>query len=546
MWIPLVTFGLVLAPAPAPVSNAGEALRLYVSARWLEQSGDLPQALSDYYKALSLDPNSRDLLLRIGEVNAHLGQPERTLEFAHRALALDSTDARAQWLEGAALFNLGRTEASLAPLQRACALDSTNAEYLRTLARVAETLERTGLIESSYARLVQVDDENAEAWFQLAAAQARRGRFADAATSLDRSDALNPIRPGALFLRGWIAEGLGHPDEAIQAYQHHLEVHGDDQTTRRRLVTLLADQGRFADALTEARRVRHAEPADPEAYRVEADLSFRAGKADDGAHLLSDMRQLSPTDGDLVSRSVGILARYGRTRDAVALAEDWRRKHLEQPEAWTLAARALALAGQPDTALARASGAVAMEPDSVGPRRALAHLLDDLHRSPQAEAEWREITRRWPDDASGWLDLGASLDRAGQVESAIEAGRSALRLAPDWAQALNFLGYLLADHDRELDQARRLIERAVQIEPDNGAFLDSMGWVLYRLRRFQDARPPLERAVELTGGDPTVREHLGDLYRDLHLPNLAREQYQRGLAADGSNTRIKAKLRDLR
>src|SRR5689334_7337224 len=134
MWTVIAALGIVLTPAPAaPTGGAEEALRLYVSARWLEESGALPEALAEYYRALSLDPSSRDVLLRIGEVNAHLGQPERSLEFARRALALDSTDARARWLEGAALFNLGKTEESVPPLERACALDTENVDYLRTL-----------------------------------------------------------------------------------------------------------------------------------------------------------------------------------------------------------------------------------------------------------------------------------------------------------------------------------------------------------------------------------------------------------------------------
>jgi tetratricopeptide (TPR) repeat protein len=73
-----------------------------------------------------------------------------------------------------------------------------------------------------------------------------------------------------------------------------------------------------------------------------------------------------------------------------------------------------------------------------------------------------------------------------------------------------------------------------------------MGWVLYRLGKLADARTQLERAVQLTEGDPIVREHLGDAYRDLKLPDQAREQYRLCLDRDASNSRVKAKLASLR
>ena len=110
---------------------------------------------------------------------------------------------------------------------------------------------------------------------------------------------------------------------------------------------------------------------------------------------------------------------------------------------------------------------------------------------------------------------------------------------------LNFLGYLLADHNRRLDEALGMIRRAVEKDPDNGAFVDSMGWVYYRLGKLDDARGQLEKAVAITG-DPVVHEHLGDVYKDLKLIDLAREQYRLSLARDSLNSRVRGKLDGVR
>jgi len=538
--------------AAAPDTLAGrlaseESIRRYLSARLLEQSGNLAEALGEYYRALALDPRSSDLLVHISQVCAQLGDPARSLEFADRALEVDPDDWRALWLKGAALFSTRRAEEALAPLERACELDSTQAEVLRTTARVAESLGRADAAERAWRRLVLADDEDGEAWFQMAAAQARRGDLRAAETSLERAEELNPVRPGLLFLRGWVMENLGRTDEAIGLYREHLRVHVDDMGTRRRLVGLYLRAGRLEEAHAEAERVSRADPKDAETLQLLADLAFRTRRADEANRVLARLRALDPGEPENTARAVVVMGRNGRGREAAKLADRWAAEHPGHPAGPMLAIRAWSAAGVPDSAVARARAVVTAMPDSTEPRRLLARALQDAKRWDEAEREWQVLVDRRPAEPGFLLDLGGCRERAGNVDGAIEAGRRALALAPEWPPALNFVGYVLADHDRDLPEARRLIEQALERDPDNGAFVDSHGWVLYRLGRLEEARERLERAVRLTGGDPVVREHLGDVYRDLRLADLAREQYRLAEASTGENQkRVGEKLRSLR
>src|SRR4029079_2945871 len=125
-----------------------------------------------------------------------------------------------------------------------------------------------------------------------------------------------------------------------------------------------------------------------------------------------------------------------------------------------------------------------------------------------AVATWEGILQRRPREIPVTLDLAYCLEQDGDLEGAVTRARGALAESPDSPTILNFLGYLLADHDRDLHEAQGLIDRAVTQEPDNGAFIDSKGWVLYRLGKFAEARQELERAARITNGDPTVLEHL--------------------------------------
>ncbi len=533
------------APGSRSADGAG-AIDHYLAGRLLEERGQDEDALDQYRQALDLSPEEPEIELRMSEVAARLGEARRSLEYAQRVLEREPGQARALWLVGGAQFNLGQLPAALTALQAAVAADSTQVEYWRTLAHVAEQLDQIALVADSWRHAVELDDDDGESWFQLAAAEARLGHFTTADSTLAEAVAINPVRPGALFLEGWIQESLGHPERAIQLYRHHLELHSGDQVTRRRLVNLLANAGQLTQAYDEARVVGAAEPDNPDAITMEADLALRLGHEQHARELLDRLQRVDPDDAERVGRVVDVLARRGHGPEAVARAESWAGSHPQDYQGQMLVAEARAQSGDFDSGLAAARRAVQMAPDSLGPRVMLGGLLQGRKRYAQAESVWVDLIQRVPSVVSARLNLAFCREQQGDLSGAVGAAREVLGRDPDNASALNFLGYIYADHAQHLDEAQDLIRRALEQEPDNGAYVDSMGWVYYRLGRLTDARRELERAVELTHGDPVVREHLGDVYRDMKLFDLARQQYKESLSRDQGNVRVRAKLAGIR
>lgn len=534
------------ADSTARAYRSEEALRHYLQGKWLEVNGKVDEAKAEFSRALSLDPSDTSLQLHLSELASATGEPGRSLELAERVLVAEPRNAKALWLKGAALFNLDRAGEALAPLAEACRVDSLEAEYVRTYARVAEALDRVPDVLSAWDRATRLDDGDAESWFQLASAAARTGRFALADSALDRAVELNPVRPGTLFLRGWIRENTGQEAEAIDLYRHHLELHSADLATRRRLVVLLTRAHRGEEAYAEAVQLSEARPTDPDVLQLEAEAAFAAGHVEAGERALGRMRGLAPRDPELVLRSVAVLARNQRAQSGVRVADAWAARRPEDPDGVSLAARARALAGEYDSAAVFARRAVALQPDSLDARRLLARIYQDARRWPEAIAAWREARALAPRNPLVMLDLGFCLEQSGDLDGAIALGREALEHAPDFPGALNFLGYVLADNNRELPQALALIRKALDQDPDNGAYVDSYGWALYRLGRLDEAREQLESALVLTGGDAVIHEHLGDVYRDLRQFDRAREQYRESLEADSKNARVRRKLEQIR
>ncbi len=136
---------------------------------------------------------------------------------------------------------------------------------------------------------------------------------------------------------------------------------------------------------------------------------------------------------------------------------------------------------------------------------------------------------------------GICYERLDDWEAAHADFRSALELNPSQPQVLNYLGYSLVEKQQTLDVALEMIERAVSVRPDSGYIVDSLGWALYRMARYEEAVDHMERAVELMAVDPVVNDHLGDVYWAVGRYLEAEFQWRRALSFVDEDTAEEAK-----
>ena len=144
-----------------------------------------------------------------------------------------------------------------------------------------------------------------------------------------------------------------------------------------------------------------------------------------------------------------------------------------------------------------------------------------------------------PKSDQAHFQLGALYDENKNKEKTIASMRKAIELNPKNAAALNYLGYTWAEMGERLDEAEELIARALKIAPDDGFFIDSLGWVYYQKGDYPKAVEQLERAVEITVDDPTIIEHLGDAYLKVGKPDRALPRYRDALKKSKENDQIK-------
>lgn len=120
-------------------------------------------------------------------------------------------------------------------------------------------------------------------------------------------------------------------------------------------------------------------------------------------------------------------------------------------------------------------------------------------------------------------------DKWGRKDDSIAAMKTVIQLEPENANALNYLGYTYADMGTQLDEAERLIRKAVALKPGDGYITDSLAWVYYKRGQYEKALPLLEQAVNLVPDDPIIREHLGDVYAKLGMTEKALKSYRQSI-----------------
>lgn len=225
------------------------------------------------------------------------------------------------------------------------------------------------------------------------------------------------------------------------------------------------------------------------------------------------------------------------------------KSHPSYPLAELGRASLLTRQGQSHTAIEVLGNLVRDYPDLLSVRMRLADALLGADRFQEAVAVYDHIIAHVPQgDRGRWRLHYAraiahfSLDAWEEAEPDFQA---ALALSPDQPGVLNFYGYSLVERGERLEDALTMIERAIALDPENGAIVDSLGWALYSLGRMGEALPHLERAAALEPTDPVVNDHLGDMYWQVGRLREARFQWQRALSFQPEEAEAEAIRRKL-
>ncbi|MFW6036218.1 MAG: tetratricopeptide repeat protein [Desulfonatronovibrio sp.] len=159
-------------------------------------------------------------------------------------------------------------------------------------------------------------------------------------------------------------------------------------------------------------------------------------------------------------------------------------------------------------------------------------VLEILGEYPGALEAVRSGLKKWPSDTDLLFRKGVLLDKKGEKDQALETMEEIVSMDQDHHEALNYVGYTLAEQDRDLDRALVLIKRALKLDPGNGYYMDSLAWAYYVQGEYEKAWKEISRAVEIVADDPIIWEHYADIALAVNNPEQALRGYERALEKD--------------
>lgn len=442
--------------------------------------------------------------------------------------------------------------------KQALALDANNEDAMAGLAMVyADLGDNKGA--SEMLRKVAEKNPNMRTLAALAGAYEQMRDYSMAAESLkkalDLAPGSNPELKRALAQNLMLAERY---DEALKVYEELLAEEPKDAQSQLRISQIYRQKRDFAKAREASRKARELDPDSLEVRYNDVNLFEAEGKTAEAITLLKDMldstKKRSYNPGEKSNR-VALLERLGLMYRA-------NERHQESVAAFneigeldpSLGARAAAqvietyrAAKEFAKAERDADAAVKKFPDDRMLRMVRASVLAETGRPAQAVEELKKLLDGKSDreihlsiaqaqeKAKNYAAMGKALEAAEKLseskdekesvifmrgamyekqkkfDAAETEFRKVLALNPDNASALNYLGYMFADRNVRLSEAHQLIQKAIERDPNNGAYLDSLGWVYFRMGRLDEAEQMLRRALERFPRDPTIHDHMGDV-----------------------------------
>ncbi len=522
--------------------------RIYLRSLGDTQAGTqsteiLKRAIEQYEAIVKLEPKSVDnhlLLGRLYRLNNNVGRAEQEFK---EAVQLDPTSEDAV--------------TTLAYLYNEQGQAKKAADILSSVPNAERTSKLYSALGFTYEQ--QKDYKNAVGAYKQAVDQ--------------DSDNLDAMRG--------LAQNLmsdGQLDEALKQYKKIIEGDPQDPQSYMRIAEIYRRTGNFDQALDALKKAEMYVQDSLEVPYNMAVIYQAQGKFDEAANILQDLVQKSEktgayTSGEQNNRSVFLERLGGLYRDSnkTQQAVDTFRKMISLGDdnatrAYQEIVETYRDAKDWQQATSAAQEAVQKFPNDRSLKLTLAAQLADTGQADQALEQTKSLLKGTPDDREVYLNLGNMYMRLKRWKEADEALTKALELStkqeekdsvsfimasaaerqkkydeaeiifkrlltsdPNNTMVLNYLGYMLADRGIRLEEAIGYLKKALQLDPQNGAYLDSIGWAYYKMGDYVLAEENLKHATERIGSDPTVQDHLGEVYAKTGRLKLAAAAWERAL-----------------
>jgi len=523
----------------------------------------LQKGIHHFEEALRIDPADADCLFSLGRIYLKIHEYEKSEQYLRRYLQANPNAMDGNYYLTIACMELGKYELALETVQL-LQVERPDSLQIRMLkAEILEKLQRFDQAEEIYQHALTLQPNDPDFYANFARLLMQQQKSGRAIEVLEKAKAEGVATADLLSLLGQIYRIGFNYDKAISNLKEAVVQEPGDAEIRYQLAMTHAQMGDTPKAI----QLLQTLLKDAGAGAARSGLSARQRRlfmlnlaflyADDrqfknAIELLQRFQKEFPGDKEpLVYLQLSQIYRNYRQWDkARAIAEDGLKVMPGHSRLLNERAQALAGAGQWQQAVEDLRREIAAgHPDDISLYTGAAAICSENRQWAAAFEILAQGLAKYPADGALLFQRAAVQEKSGDYAGATATFLQLLEADPDNGTAWNYLGYMLIDFDQDIDRGIEYVQKALRIEPNNPAFLDSLGWGYYKKKDFKKALEYLQRAVAAMDDDPTNYGHLGDTYRSLGQNHEARDQYEKALPLQTEATareRLENKIRELK
>ena len=491
--------------------DPGSAEDLLLLGRLYRLNGETGKAEDEFRSAVKLQPSSEDAVTTLALLYNEEGDPARAMDILLSVPEAERT-GRIDSVLGYTYEQKKDYPHAIEAYRKAVDLDADDLDAVRGLAENLLNDNQNDAAIEQYKKIAAADPQDAQTLLHMAEIYRRQGQFDKALDTLNTAQSIVEDSMEIEYNRAVVEEAMGKFDDATKLLQELLQrtekSDGSYSSSER------ANRAIFLERLGNVYRDQNKIQPAVETFRKMIALG------DDPA--IRGYQQIIECDHDSKDWAA-----------ALAVAHEAAAKFPKDIGLQLGLAGEEADNGQGDAAIASVKAMLKSKPSQEREIWVtLAQMNSRLRRYSEAEkalAKAMELSTKQEEKDYVNFIAGSIYERQKKYDEAERYFRKVLASDPQSATTLNYLGYMMAERGSRLDEALSLVRRAVALDPQNGAYLDSLGWVHFRMGKYDLAEAALRKAAERLDNDPTVHEHLGDVYQKTNRLKLAVTQWERSL-----------------
>ncbi len=556
VFLTVLSFTLPLSAQTVPRDSL-EAERLFIRGLLQQELDAHEKAIALFQQALQYLPEQPAILSSLAESYAEKEQYEEAFQYAQRALLRDPTSAFYYRQAADLAQKAGYTTIARDLYETLIKRFHFDTEAYLQLARLYTQSRNYSKAIETYERLLAREEGGMHIYYQLLRLYEQRKDLHGIARTLERMYRLQPGNQVVLDKLIHTYAELGTPEAAIGLLEQALQEHPDDLDLLLKLSDLYRRTGAIAraDSLT-ARFMALTD--DSLEFLLQKARSLRLlGTPEAREQAIALLRSVQATHPDHPEATYLLgttLYEQGTYAEAAPLLEKALKTHIRDLSLWQETIAAYLQIGEPEKALSIAERGLLLFPGQIpllylGGTAALQLYQNAKARSLLEEALTYLQEEDTPDPillSQLWASIALLYTREKAYARADSAYEQALQWAPSAASILNNYAYSLAERGTHLDKALKMARKAVDQEPENPAYLDTLGWIYFKMRRYTEAKELLEKALQLQPEKALYYEHLGDILLKAGQREEAAEMFRKALKRAPNRASVKQKLDHLK